>query len=792
MRVGFSLIRVLGMISLGAALGACLPQSPPLTVTAPTGESSSPSLFVQGISSSSNPVKSRTWNFTCSTIPCRFRVRINQNPSHSFSSLEGYGAPVNSQSVTQPGGDGVYYLHVQAKDTSENESAVRSVYAVLDNTAPEFTGLADDPTMKSVLSWSWGCSESIPCQYRFVVDQQESTTPTTSYSSTTTRTVTGAGGRYYLHIQARDQAGNESPVQHYFGELTVSSYKISGRVVFDWVPAVKAGAEDTNGIASGRINYTGIQQLPGRRLLIQALRSSDSSVLSTTATNDAGDYELYVPIGESVKVRLAARIQASGYSKDGVAGSLEGCDGASWDVRIVDNTQNRAQYVMTTTSTYSSASIGVNFTPQTTFNAGTGLYTARGSAPFALLDSIIRQIELVCQSEPGVSLPLVYVNWSPANVAESPGSADNDRDGTLDDKERGKIATSHYTVENVGGVDRPNVYILGKEDSDTDEFDDHVVAHEFGHYLEDQLYRSDSIGGSHSIDHSLDPRVAFGEGYGNAISGMTFNNPVYVDTSGDNQASGFSMNVSTPPKTLSRGVYSERSAQYFLWSLFVNRSSSYDRIHSVLTDHKTSPAMTSLHSFASYYRARFGASSDGFSALWSSALSSPLNALCVGSCPSDASGAPDLFDGDGDLGGTYASTLKYPATSSGSAKSAAFWNLYVRLTSGARSTARETTLTGGYGYPYNKMGMNRWYLYRATSDQVVTVRISAVAGLTCPTNSRDALDLVVFQAGQVIAADETGSGCPVVSFSTTSGQDYVVIVSGYQGETTSYTITVSP
>jgi hypothetical protein len=90
------------------------------------------------------------------------------------------------------------------------------------------------------------------------------------------------------------------------------------------------------------------------------------------------------------------------------------------------------------------------------------------------------------------------------------------------------------------------------------------------------------------------------------------------------------------------------------------------------------------------------------------------------------------------------------------------------------------------------MGMNRWYLYRATTNQIVTIWISAVAGLTCPTESRDALDLVVFQAGQVIAADETRGGCPSVSFSTTAGQDYVVIVSGYQGETTSYTITVSP
>jgi hypothetical protein len=720
-------------------------------------------------------------------------VAINPNASHAFSSLEAYGAAVNNQSASQTSGTGVYYLHVQAKDSSGNESPVKSVYAILDNTAPVITGLADDPTPKASLTWSWGCNESIPCTYRFAIDDQPGTSPSGAYTSTTTATKTGSGGTYFLHIQALDRAGNASEVRHFSGQLSSAVFKITGSVLFDRIPATKVGAENSSGIAGGKLDYSSIEQLPGRRLLVQALRSSDNTVLSSTTTNDSGQYELYAPLGETVKVRLQSRMLASNYVKDGVAGSPESCNGASWDVRVVDNTQERAQYVMTTLSGYSAAASGVDFTPRTTFNASTGLYSSRDSAPFALLDTILREIELVCQSDAGVALPLVYVNWSPANVDQNPGASDNDGDGTLDDKELGRIGTSHYTVERVSGVERPNLYILGKEDSDTDEFDDHVVAHEFGHYLEDQLYRSDSIGGSHSIDHSLDPRVAFGEGFGNAISGMTFNQPVYVDTSGDNQATGFAMNVSVAPSTLSRGIYSERSAQYFLWSLFSNRGAKYDRIHTVLAgDHTVTSAMTTLLSFASYYRARFGAAAEAMGTLWSSALASPLNSLCVGTCPADTGGTQDLFDSDGDLGTAYATRLKYPAASSGSTRSAAFWNLYAPLVSGSISTAHETTLTGSYAYPYNKMGMNRWYRYRATSSGVVTINVSAVAGLTCPTTARDALDMLVFQNGQLIASDESTSGCPSVNFSTTSGTDYVVIVSGYEGETTSYTVEVSP
>jgi hypothetical protein len=720
-------------------------------------------------------------------------VVINQTSSHTFSSLEAYGSPVNTQSASKTSGTGTYYLHVQAKDSSGNESVVKTVYAIIDNTAPTITGLANDTIPKASLTWSWGCNETIPCTYRYTIDDQPSTSPSGSYISTTTATKTGTSGTYYLHIQGQDRAGNISSVQHYSGVLSNDVFKITGTVLFDRVPSVRVGTENSSGIANGKLDYAAIQQLPGRRLLIQALRSSDNSVLSSVTTNDAGMYELFVPNGETVKVRLQARMLASNYLKDGVSGSPESCNGASWDVRVVDNTQNRSQYVMTSLSSYSGAATGIDFTLRTTFNASSGVYTARDSAPFALLDTILREIELVCQSDAGVALPLVYVNWSPANVPEDPGTDDADNDGTLDGKEQGKIATSHYTVESVSSVNRPNLYILGKEDLDTDEFDDHVVAHEFGHYLEDQLYRSDSIGGSHSIDHSLDPRVAFGEGYGNAISGMTFNNPVYVDTSDNDQATGYSMNVSVAPSTLSRGIYSERSAQYFLWSLFTSRGAKYDRIHTVLAaDHTATPAMTTLLSFASYYRSRFGALAENVGTLWSSALSSPLSALCVGSCPSDTGGTQDLFDADGDLGTAYASTLKYPATSSGSEKTAPFWNLYVPLVSGSLSGAHETTLRGGYSYPNNKMGMNRWYRYHATTNGVVTITVSAVAGLTCPTTSRDALDMQVFQSGQLIASDESNSACPTVSFSATSGNDYVVIVSGYEGETTSYTVQVLP
>jgi len=90
------------------------------------------------------------------------------------------------------------------------------------------------------------------------------------------------------------------------------------------------------------------------------------------------------------------------------------------------------------------------------------------------------------------------------------------------------MVQSTFTVSN----GTPVIRILGDENNDTDEYDAHVVVHEFGHYFENSLSRADSIGGPHTQSDRLDARIAFGEGWGNALSGMILDDPVYRDSSG--------------------------------------------------------------------------------------------------------------------------------------------------------------------------------------------------------------------------------------------------------------------
>jgi len=82
----------------------------------------------------------------------------------------------------------------------------------VDTTAPVVTGLTNDATPTSSKTWTWGCSEI--CTYRYVVNTTAVTTPSGSFSATTTATQSSGNGTFYIHVQARDAAGNLSAVVH--------------------------------------------------------------------------------------------------------------------------------------------------------------------------------------------------------------------------------------------------------------------------------------------------------------------------------------------------------------------------------------------------------------------------------------------------------------------------------------------------------------------------------------------------------------------------------------------------
>lgn len=553
-------------------------------------------------------------------------------------------------------------------------------------------------------------------------------------------------------------------------------FTLAGTVTYDRVPAKDDVTE--GGV---RLDYGAIVALPARRMVIQALDPGGAEVVAGI-TDDAGHFSLVIPAGKMVKLRVSARLKATAYVPDGIGKDF--CNGAAWDVRVVDNTQRHAQYAMDSPNTYGEPQTDIMLHAALGF--ANGRYTDRSAAPFALADQLVDELELVCEAQPAQSFPVIYINWSVNNQPV---------DGNV---AAGDIGTSYYDGT-VNGVS--NLYLLGKEDVDTDEYDDHVVAHEFSHYFEDRLYRADSIGGTHGDADTLDARVAFGEGYGDGMSGIVLEDPVYVDTNGLRQARGFSIRIDAAPVGDDRGYYSEDSVMYFLYKLWDARDAtpnhgSYDRIDDVLRNHqRTTDAFTTVQTFAAYYDQLYGAAAEGMQDLWTTGLGTPYASLCAGTCGGTGNTA-DLYDSDDDIGVAYGtggtSPRRYPQMT-GPTFAAGFWQLYRPLAAGLNAaTAHDQIRFGGSTDPSNKLGGNRWYRYVGTGT-MTTIAVSRLTNDSCAT-AGDLLDMEVFQAGTLVTSDTSSSACPQVRFATTAGSVYIININGaiFSREVAGWDLTVTP
>ena len=103
----------------------------------------------------------------------------------------------------------------------------------------------------------------------------------------------------------------------------------------------------------------------------------------------------------------------------------------------------------------------------------------------------------------------------------------------------GSSASSFYYKD--VGIQR--LFILGGVDgdvdlSDTDHFDKSIIAHEYFHFLENNLGRSSSPGGFHDGNSIIDPRLAWSEGSAQFFQAVMTEIPYVLDTIGNK--SGFS------------------------------------------------------------------------------------------------------------------------------------------------------------------------------------------------------------------------------------------------------------
>jgi hypothetical protein len=338
--------------------------------------------------------------------------------------------------------------------------------------------------------------------------------------------------------------------------------KISGTITYDKVP-IKIGKYE---IIS--LDYSKIEVTPAKNVLVKAL-DENGQVLYQTTSNEEGKYSMRVPEETNLKIRVYAKMLKEN----------------SWDVAVVDNTNQKANYVIEGALHNSGNTASLRDLHAGSGWNGEGYSGERDAAPFAILDSINTVMQKVVAVDSTVNFPPLTVNWSINNVAAG------------GDSRLGQIVTSNYDGNS-------NLWILGDANSDTDEYDDHIIIHEWGHFFEDKFSRSDSIGGPHSSGDALDIRVAFGEGFGNALSAIATDNPLYFDTSGYNQSSGWAMNIESAPAQ-NPGWFSEASVQRILYDLYDKDDDGTDRLHlgfapifnAMVNKERNTPAFTSIFSF---------------------------------------------------------------------------------------------------------------------------------------------------------------------------------------------------
>ncbi|MBZ4420597.1 hypothetical protein [Myxococcus sp. RHSTA-1-4] len=487
---------------------------------------------------------------------------------------------------------------------------------------------------------------------------------------------------------------------------------LTGKVTYDFVPATYSATT-----RSGTLAFSQTQVKPVRSAVIQVRQGTN--VLSTGTTDEQGNYQITYTPNTNASVTLVALAKTTNPA-----------------IQVEDNTDGNAVWA-------AGASLPLTTTTRD-LHAGHGWngssYTAsqRLAAPFAILDSMYTAARSFMAVRT-VSFPELKVNWSPKNAPER------------GNKSTGQIETSHYSPQD------NEIYILGQAGGDADEFDTHVIVHEWGHYFEANLSRSDSPGGPHTAGDVLDPRLSFGEGYGNALAAIILPESMYADTfwnGGSLMAFGF--DAETEPAAPNSddpepGAFSESSVMRILYDLYDSGSneSAYDNVsfglgtfYDVLVGpQKSTDALTTIGSFITGLKAQPGVNA--------AAVDTLLARYQVGAVTSA------FGDGDSRLRAMYTPVTSYPYSTS-------------------------VTLQGGV--EANKRQQNQYFVFTGTGR---TMNISA-------TQASVDVDIEVYRRGTVVASAYTSRpGTESISFSTQADTQYVLVLTGYQEQKADYFVSLS-
>jgi len=294
---------------------------------------------------------------------------------------------------------------------------------------------------------------------------------------------------------------------------------VPGQAFYEKIPVTSAGLDLTHPVMT-----------PIRNARVEVIDPDTGSVLSVSQTGQSGNFQVTAPVQSNCRVRVLSRMRDA-------------------NVLVVDNTNSNSLYAAVS-----------DLAPGDTNSLVIARDSNRVSGAFNILEMLREGREMARYADPSQIVPDITVFWSPLN-SPNPGAAKESLGATYFDPRTKTIS------------------LIGDRSIDSDEFDDSVILHEFGHFLASAFSRDSSPGGVHLLGDALDPRLAWSEGWANFFSSAVRNNPIFLDSYGPagSKVLRFDLRDATPDGD-KPGYWSEFSVHSILWDLFGDKSGDADSV----------------------------------------------------------------------------------------------------------------------------------------------------------------------------------------------------------------------
>jgi hypothetical protein len=366
-----------------------------------------------------------------------------------------------------------------------------------------------------------------------------------------------------IHLRVRTNGLESDPVTlHVSAQDNLPTQTIAGQAFYQKIDMTDAGLDLNHPV-----------MVPIRNARVEVYSRSKQSVVAVSETDEHGHFDVPAPYEPDLSVRVSSRLR-------------------DFSLRVADNTNLNSTYSVSTPVDGGRSNSSVAIADR-----------SRISGAFNILEMVERANETVRAADPAIEPPAMTIYWSTKNTRRSGNIA------------QGLIGTSYFNVAN------GTAYILGDRNDDSDEFDDAVIVHEYGHLLAARFSRDDSPGGETHIGDILDPRVAWSEGWANFFSSAVRNDSVWRDGSGANGSNVYRFDLNDKIPAADRpGYWSETSVGTLLWELYqgsdLTRSTGYSfaQIWNAFTDLQLD-RLVYLPYFLEHFVARNPSSADAVQAV---------------------------------------------------------------------------------------------------------------------------------------------------------------------------------